>query len=173
MFLIDFSSYMWIISNVRKENFFENTSNISHSNAVYNYYTFLTPLSAWLDLSVALNWILTLIIFILLPFREYSGKVDARSEAFLSERSHHPSGEQEGPSEWRAHSARAVQNEAGLVLFVCCFIQRHGPARCVHFSPSSWSNGQCPWGVSVQFRCFEKTADDMKVIVCIKIFYLL
>lgn len=47
------------------------------------------------------------------PRREYSGEVDSRGEAFLSQRPHHPGGKQERPAERRAHTPRARQDEAG------------------------------------------------------------
>lgn len=45
--------------------------------------------------------------------RKYPGEVDAWGEAFLSQCSHHLGGEQEGPEEWRTHTERAGQDEAG------------------------------------------------------------
>lgn len=45
--------------------------------------------------------------------REHPREVDARGEALLPQRAHHPGGEQEGPAERRAHTAGAGEDEAG------------------------------------------------------------
>lgn len=45
--------------------------------------------------------------------RKHPREVDARGETLLSQCAHHPGGEQEGPEEWRAHTERAGQDEAG------------------------------------------------------------
>lgn len=47
------------------------------------------------------------------PCREHSREVDARSQTLLSQRAHHPRGQQEGPEKWRAHTQGAGQDETG------------------------------------------------------------
>lgn len=60
----------------------------------------LIPPSAQLLYTVIVLILIPTFIFLnLSSFRKYSGEVDTRSKAFLSERSHHPRGEQEGPAE--------------------------------------------------------------------------
>lgn len=72
--------------------------------------------------------------------RKHPWEVDTRGETLLSQRSHHPGGEQEGPEERWAHTQGTGQDEAGITAFAGQWaggggVIRHRRTK-LHFSPS-------------------------------------